>query len=116
MRGFTPTGTFASTCPKPLASIGLLTSQFGLPGRADAEQRGMLMMLTEPGDFPVPALATTNSLRVGARSAHTGETPTGIGFAAGAGTGSSWFVCELMTETVPSLWFRMNARLPSAVI
>src|SRR5215471_3922286 len=102
MRGFTPTGTVASTCPKPLASIGLDGSQFGFPGSADAEQRGILTTLTEPGEVPVPALATTNSLRVGARSAHTDETLIGIGFAAGAGTGSSWLFCELMTETVPS--------------
>ena len=65
MRGLMPTGTVARTVPKPTASTGLLGSQLGLVGRALAEQSGMLMMLTEPGWTPSPALATTISLRAG---------------------------------------------------
>src|SRR5271167_1288895 len=111
MRGLTPTGTVARTVPKPAASTGLLGSQLGLEGRAFAEQRGMLMMLTEPAWTPSPALATTISLRKGAKSAQSGEVPTEIGLVAPAGTMSSWLVCALMTLTVPSVWFMMKARL-----
>ena len=116
MRGLMPTGTFARTVPKPTASTGLLGSQLGLFGRAVAEQRGMLMMLTEPACTPSPALATTISLRVGAKSAQSGDWPTGIGLVAPAGTISSRLVCALMTLTVPSVWFMMKARLASAVM
>src|ERR1700738_2588529 len=71
MRGLMPTGTVARTVPKPTASTGFLGSQLGLVGRAAAEQRGMLMMLTEPAWTPSPALAPTISLRAGAKSAQS---------------------------------------------
>src|SRR5215467_53830 len=77
MMGLWPTGTVARTWPKPPASMGLFESQFGLFW-AVAEQRGMLMMLTEPGVVPLPWLATTSSALVGARSAQMGFTPTEI--------------------------------------
>src|ERR1700733_12637692 len=115
MTEFIPVGTFARTVPKPTASTGLLGSQLGLVGRAVAEQRGMLMMLAEPGLTPSPALATTISFRVGAKSAQRGEAPTLIGLVAPAGTVSSRLVWALMTLTVPSPWFMMKARLASAV-
>src|SRR5215469_3668190 len=98
-----PTGTVARTVPKPTASTGLLGSQFGLVGRAAAEHSGMLMMLTEPWWTPSPALATTISFRVGAKSAQSGDWPTLIGLVAPGGTTSSWLVWELMTLTVPSV-------------
>ena len=82
MRGLMPTGTVARTVPKPTASTGLLGSQLGLMGSAVAEQSGMLMMLTEPAWTPSPALATTISLRAGAKSAQSGEVPTAIGLVA----------------------------------
>src|SRR5271156_3539057 len=110
MRGLMPTGTVAMTVPKPTASTGLLGSQLGLIGRAAAEHSGMLMMLSDPGLTPSPALATTISLRAGAKSAQSGEAPTVIGLVAGIGTMSSWLVWALMTETVPSPWFMMKAR------
>src|ERR1700733_11704444 len=116
MRGLTPTGMGARTVPKPAASTGLLGSQLGLVGRATAEQSGMLMMLTEPGLTPSPALATTISLRAGAKSAQSGEVPTAIGLVAPEGTVSSWLVWTLMTLTVPSVWFMMKARRVSAVM
>ena len=61
MTGLCPTGTVARTWPKPTASMGLVGSQLGLVGSAATEQSGMLMMLTEPGEVPLPALATTSS-------------------------------------------------------
>ena len=82
MTGLMPTGTLASTVPKPAASTGLLRSQLGLLAWAVAEQSGTLMMLTEPGLTPSPALATTISLRTGAVSAHSGLVPTTMGFVA----------------------------------
>src|ERR1700751_5276273 len=101
MRGLIPTGTVARTVPKPTASTGLLMSQLGLVGSATAEQRGMLMMLTEPAWTPSPALATTISLRAGAKSAQSGGWPTLMGLVAPGGTMSSRFVWALMTLTVP---------------
>src|SRR5258708_21785889 len=111
-----PVGTVARTVPKPTASTGLLGSQLGLLGRAATEQSGMLMMLAEPGLTPSPAFATTISLRVGAKSAQSGEVPTLIGLVAPAGTTSSRLVWALMTLTVPSPWFIMKARLASLVM
>ncbi len=102
MRGLTPTGTVARIWPKPTASTGLLGSQPGLLGSVVAEQSGILMMLTEPGLMPSPALATTISLRVGAKSAQSGEVPTVMGFVLPEGATSSRFVWALMTLTVPS--------------
>src|SRR5580704_2495285 len=116
MRGLTPTGTFARTWPKPVASAGFVGSQLGLVGSALVLQSGMLMMLTDPGVVPLPALATTISLRVGAKSAQSGATPTAMGLLLPLGTISSWLVWTLMTDTVLSPWFMMKARLPSAVI
>src|SRR3984885_4695917 len=129
MTGFTPTGTVATTVPKPIASTGLVRSQFGLPTRAVAEQSGMLMTLSDPGLTPSPAFATSNSLRTGAKSAQSGLTVAGlvhagamqsaIGFVVPGGvvgTISSALVCALITETVPSPWFRMNARLASPLM
>src|SRR5271170_829820 len=97
MRGLMPTGTVARTVPKPIESTGLLGSQLGLLGRAVAVQSGMLMMLTEPGLTPSPALATTISLRAGAKSAQSGDGPTVIGLVAPMGTMSSWLAWVLMT-------------------
>ena len=94
MMGFTPTGILARICPKPMASTGLLGSQFGLVGSAATEHRGMLMMLTEPAVVPFPAFATTSSLRVGARSAQLGAVPVprAMGFVLPAGGVSSALV------------------------
>src|ERR1700722_7470705 len=103
MRGLTPTGTVARTVPKPAASTGLLGSQLGFVGRALAAQSGMLMTLTEPGLTPSPALATTISLRTGAKSAQRGDWPTTMGLVAPEGTVSSALVWALMTLTVPSV-------------
>src|SRR5947209_20289297 len=90
--------------------MGLTGSQFGLVGNAATEQSGILIMLTEPGEVPLPAFATTSSARVGAKSAQMGATPTGMVL-----TGvSSWLVCELTTLTVLSALLRMKARLTSA--
>ncbi len=53
---------------------------------------------------------------MGAKSAQSGGVPTAMGLVAPAGTTSSWLVWALMTLTVPSVWFMMKARLPSAVM
>src|SRR5664280_2978066 len=110
--GLMPTGIVAITCPKLVASIGLAGSQFGLVGSAEGEHSEMSMMDTEPGDEPSPSFATTNSFRPGARSAHTGAGPTGIVFS-GVSSALVWL---LITDTVPSVWFRMKARRVSKVI
>src|ERR1700722_1305492 len=103
MRGVTPTGTVARTVPKPTASTGLLRSEVGLVTCVVVLQSGMLMILSEPGLTPSPALATTSSLRVGAKSAQRGEVPTGMGLVAPAGTISKALVWALITDTVPSV-------------
>ena len=103
--------------PNVVASIGFAALQFGLVGSAVAEHSGILTIVTEPGVVvPLPSLATTSSSSPDARSAHTGRTPTGIVLADEFGSVSSAFVCELITETVPSVWFRMNTRRWSSVI
>src|SRR6201999_3902670 len=107
-----PTCTVARTVPNVVASTGLLGSQVGLVGSVVAEHSGMLTMLNDPVEVPVPSFATTISLLVGTRSAHTGATPTGI---VGA-VESSVLVCALMAVIVLSPWFMMNARRPSPVI
>src|ERR1700678_503087 len=99
MRGLIPTGTVARTVPKPTASTGLLRSQLGLEGRAFGWQRGVLMILTEPGWTRAPALATPLSLRAGAKSAQSGEMPTEIRFVAPMGRISNWLAWALMTLT-----------------
>src|ERR1700730_12111794 len=78
MTGLCPTGILANTLPKPTASIGLVASQFGFDTWADGWHSGMLMMLREPTEVPLPAFATSSSVRVGARSAQMGATPTGM--------------------------------------
>src|ERR1700728_1261247 len=99
MIGLMPTGIVAIVWPNVLASIGLVGSQFGLVGSAVAEHSGILMIETEPGVVPFPSFATTSSSSPDARSAHTGRVPTAIVF-----TGvSSALVCELITDTVPSV-------------
>src|ERR1039458_6278345 len=124
MIGLMPTGTGATTCPKGVASIGLAGSQFGLVGSDVGEHSEMSTIDTEPGDVPFPWLATTISFSPDARSAHTGREfghvvvpvagvqPTGIVL-----TGvSSALVWALITDTVPSVWFRIKARRVSSVI
>src|SRR5215469_3021001 len=114
--GLTPTGTVASTVPKPTASIGLFGSQFGFVAGEAALQSGMLMMLSDPGCVPSPWFSTTSCEVSGERSAHTGCSPSvPVAGITGIATSGPLFT-TLITFTVPEPLFRMNARLPSSVI
>src|SRR5581483_81494 len=111
-----PTGTVASTVPKPTASTGFAGSQFGFVAGDAVLHSGILIMLNDPGCTPSPWFSTISWLVSGDRSAHTGPCPS-VPVAGITGIARSLpLFTTLITFTVPEPLFRMNARFPSAVI